>query len=59
MKFKETHCLEILNNIVKNKGVTDLILVSAQYTVGSLTAIVKDSYNEQEYELTLKPIGGK
>jgi hypothetical protein len=58
MKYKETYCLEILNNIVKHSEVTDVVLVSASYTASGLTAIIEDCYNKQKYELTLKPIKG-
>ena len=50
-----TYCLELLCAIMKGTE-SDLKLTSANYTINGLTATVEDKYDEQLYQIDIKPL---
>jgi hypothetical protein len=58
MEKDKSNCVAVLDIITRGVSGPKLTLVKANYTIHGLTAVIKDEYNDQHYELTLKPIKG-
>ena len=50
-----TYCLELLCAIMKGTK-NDLKLTSANYTINGLTATIEDRFDEQLYQIDIKPL---